>query len=627
VKFMTRTREVVRVVALVALVPGVLLLEPQVNVAQAAAAACNESGDTHIWWSPETPAAGQSLRLIAVHPAGGEATLVDASEKKPAPIATIRRAGPPPSYAGEVGNLRAGNRRIELRAGNKLLACRSIEVVAKGKDRPRRAVTDVFWKNTRAWDRDTEGFFAAWVESLFDAPTGEALSFRPLAPALRDPKRNFLFDHLALGEDDPKNKEVLRAEPDCADLPYFLRAYFAWKMGLPMGFRDCNRGSSTAAPTCGTLFTNSEPAEGKTTLGVMRTFLRKLGNTVHSGSARTALGDDATDLYPVPLDRAAMRPGTVYADPYGHVLLLVKWVPAEKGAGGLLFAVDGQPDGSVGRKRFWEGTFLFTSGDKSAGPGWKAFRPLVAAEASADAPAAAPTQLNNEALSKPAGSKPAFAPFSREQETLATDAFYARMAKLINPAGLPPKLAYEETLAALVEQLQTRVGSVDNGEVYAKQSKNAVIEMPEGPKIFETIGPWEDFATPSRDMRLIIAMKVLAGVGEKIEKHPDLFVLAGKSAAAARKEIEALHAQQTQERSIEYKRSDGSVQKLTVAELLGRRAGFEVAYNPNDCVEYRWGAPAGSPEMTTCTRRAPAAQQSRMEEYRPWFRDARRPPR
>ena len=30
--------------------------------------------------------------------------------------------------------------------------------------------------------------------------------------------------------------------PDCADLPYFLRAYFAFKMGLPYGYSKCSRG-------------------------------------------------------------------------------------------------------------------------------------------------------------------------------------------------------------------------------------------------------------------------------------------------------------------------------------------------------------------------------------------------
>ena len=52
-----------------------------------------------------------------------------------------------------------------------------------------------------------------------------------------------------------------------------------------------------------------------------------------------------------------------------------------------------------------------------------------------------------------------------------------------------------------------------------------------------------------------------------------------------------------------------------------------MAYNPNDCVELRWGAREGTPELATCKRRAPADQRARMEQYRSWFRDARRPPR
>ena len=76
--------------------------------------------------------------------------------------------------------------------------------------------------------------------------SAESLDFRPLHQALRDPARNFLYDYLGLREDDPKNKAAITATPDCADLPYFLRAYFAWKLGLPFGFRDCDRGHRRA---------------------------------------------------------------------------------------------------------------------------------------------------------------------------------------------------------------------------------------------------------------------------------------------------------------------------------------------------------------------------------------------
>ena len=42
-----------------------------------------------------------------------------------------------------------------------------------------------------------------------------------------------------------------------------------------------------------------------------------------------------------------------------------------------MLAVDAQPDNSVARKRFWEGTFLFAQ-TPSAGPGFKAYRTPLA---------------------------------------------------------------------------------------------------------------------------------------------------------------------------------------------------------------------------------------------------------
>jgi hypothetical protein len=49
-----------------------------------------------------------------------------------------------------------------------------------------------------------------------------------------------------------------------------------------------------------------------------------------------------------------------------------------------------------------------------------------------------------------------------------------------------------------------------------------------------------------------------------------------------------------------------------------------MAYNPNDCVELRWGAPANSDEASTCKRYAPAAQREKMSKYRAWFHERRR---
>src|SRR4030095_3019255 len=147
--------------------------------------------------------------------------------------------------------------------------------------------------------------------------------------------------------------------PDCADAPYFLRAYFAWKRGLPFAFRSCSRGAAGKAPSWGKLQgvlgapeAGADPAKPGE-LGVVQKFFRRtLAWGVHTGNGRTAYGDDDTDFYPLALSRRALRPGAIYADPYGHVFVLVELMDPEGDQPGVLYAIDGQPDGSITRKRF-----------------------------------------------------------------------------------------------------------------------------------------------------------------------------------------------------------------------------------------------------------------------------------
>lgn len=595
------------------------------------AGACVPADAAAIWWSPRDPVAGAPLRIVAVAESTREGTLQVRSPDgtTSTPPATLR-GGPPFSLALEIDKAAAGDYQIAWLTAGKTVACQPIAVAAANAPRPRSgdAGTDaqaggkgrLVWAAKRTWDRATENLYSAWIEQLFDAPADKSIDYRPLHQVLRDPTRNFLYGYLGLREDDATNKNAVPATPDCADLPYYLRAYFSWKLGLPFGSRDCDRGTDARPPRCQNFQSNEEAATSRDALSAVKAFFRRVMNRVQSGSARTALGDDETDYYPVKLDRNTLRPGVIYADPYGHVMVISKWIDQSDQHGGLLLAVDGQPDTSIGRKRFWEGTFLFTNETKSAGPGFKAFRPVVRNAAGAL------QTLPNSALgadSRPSGA----ARFSAEQAEMTADAFYTRMGAIINPHGLDAVAAYGETLDALVEQLQVRIGSVDNGEKYMRENRNPVVPMPEGAKIFETTGPWEDYATPSRDMRLLIAMNVLLALPERIVRHPELFVLGGKKPETVRAEIEALHRRRVTERAIEYKRSDGSPWKLTVAELLRRRANLEMAYNPNDCVELRWGASEGTPELGTCQRRAPDDQRQRMAEYRAWFHEAKRPPR
>ena len=76
------------------------------------------------------------------------------------------------------------------------------------------------------------------------------------------------------------------------------------------------------------------------------------------------------------LNRVLFVPGTVYADPYGHTLILIGRVQQTSDQPGILLSVDAQPDGTVGIKRFWKGNFLFNTSGVVGEPGFKAFRPI-----------------------------------------------------------------------------------------------------------------------------------------------------------------------------------------------------------------------------------------------------------
>ncbi|MCJ7582285.1 MAG: hypothetical protein MUP98_17360 [Candidatus Aminicenantes bacterium] len=497
--------------------------------------------------------------------------------------------------------------RISVTQNGERLFSTSFDVASKSASRKE---SPSIWSSTRQWSRDVENLYSAWLESLF-LDDEEGAYWGSLQDVLRDSKRNFLYNHLDLDED---NKLVM--EPDCADNPYFLRAYFSWKLGLPFGFHKCDWGGRLGVPLCTEWVSNQEPREyGDSDIQAFQTFLRSIMNTVHSGSARTALADNTTDLYPVKLTKKHLKPGVVFADPYGHTLNLVRWIPQTSEQSGKLIAVDAQPNGTISLKRFWQGTFLFTNRDVVGEPGFKAFRPIVETENSL-------RLLSNAEIAD----HPDYGNFSTEQNNLDQNSFYDTIDGLINPQPQDPVSVFRELHEAVFEQLKSRQIAIEKSEEYMKKTGNAVIPMPSGSGIFQTVGPWEDYSTPSRDMRVLIALDVLLDFPEKILRNPQVFQLSGnKTPQAVNVELVKLHNQLAQEYTISYSRSDGERQELTLAEIIDRMKALEMGYNPNDCMEIRWGAPKGSEESASCSRRAPADQIEKMLAYRRWFRDRVRP--
>jgi hypothetical protein len=608
------------------------------NDARAAttAAGCQDA-EVAVLAAPIAPWKGAPLRVLVAteQTLDGEFSLI-APDGSVAAKSHERLGGPPYFWIAEVAAPAAGTWHASLVRAGAPDGCRTITreiAVSVQKPPGPRATPASVWPIRNTWDRATENLFSAWIEKLFDAPLDTEPSWKAWHEVLRDRSRNLLFDYLGLGEDNV----TINLRPDCADFAYFLRAYFAFKMGLPFGYSNCSRSGkcyqwfniehpeATRPPPPPEQRTASADSDATAAvpapklLGTAPSFaqyLRIVGDVVHSGSVRVSGNDDNTDFYTIPLTQQALRPGTVYADPYGHVMMLVRRVPQSSSSAGILLAVDAEPDGTVARKRFWRGTFLFAHETSFGSAGFKHFRPIERGENGVL------RRLTNAQIAK----NPDYADFSLEQSQLAVDDFYDRMDAVMSPEPLDPFNAMKEAITALEEQVDTRVTSVENGRKY--QDGHGEVTMPDGPAIFSTTGAWEDFSTPARDFRLLIAIDVVRGYPDRVARHPERYAMpSGKNVADVKAELQNVLAAELAARKFSYTRSDSSAWTLALKDVVGRAGDLEMAYNPNDCVELRWGAPENSQEASTCKRHAPSAQRARMTNYRSWFRERHWPAR
>jgi hypothetical protein len=639
---------------------------PAPPVEPAAAGECpkirNRDRDVGIVISPARPAKGEALRIMAATLDGEEPLALRVElERSDDPIETeqLQRVGVPAATVAQFTPSVGG--RYEVIVGRDGVGLRCTSFTVREYHFSDDSVVDLstVWTNERSWTAAEEALYSAWIRELFSGPADQDLAWKALSEVTSDPARNLLHDHLGREEDHPSHGFTL--VPDCADTPYFLRAYWSFKRGLPFGFRKCSRGKKSA-PNCFDLRTNVDPPDRRPhwidppgTVAIVPVtdppvelpdnaavpthnekieyfFQRSIGWSVHTGNGRCAFGDSDSDLYPIALARRGLRPGIVYADPYGHILVLAELVAPRGSQPGILFAIDGQPDGSITRKRFWEGNFLWNQSDPSlGGSGFKAFRPIMNAAASGDRDANPELflQMNDETLA----ALQDYGDVSDMQQALSPTEFYDLMERLITPGERSPFAAQAEIVAALAEAVRVRVTSVNNGIEYHAAHGDEVIEMPWGHSVFETAGAWENFSTPARDLRLLIAIDVVAGFAAKVRRNPGAFGLDPVGEAEQFELTMRYLAEQREqlladpEHAITYARSDGSSWKLGLDQVVGRAAAFEAAYNPNDCPELRWGAPEGSDERSTCDRRAPQDQQIKMRYYRAWFADRRRPSR
>ncbi|MDE3114829.1 MAG: hypothetical protein KGL26_04430, partial [Pseudomonadota bacterium] len=133
---------------------------------------------------------------------------------------------------------------------------------------------------------------------------------------------------------------------DCADLPYILRAYYAWKRGLPFSYESEvePRGASRDiryTPSGNEVTARHDVLSGSTTGYAL---LETLRDAVSSATYRIHPDletPDEPDFYSPALKPGAIRPGTVIYDPNGHLATVYRIDPD-----GRIYYLDAHPDES-----------------------------------------------------------------------------------------------------------------------------------------------------------------------------------------------------------------------------------------------------------------------------------------
>ncbi len=442
-----------------------------------------------------------------------------------------------------------------------VIALETASEAASGRS-PLDEPTSRVWPPASRWNDRMDREWSVFIERL-----GAAVRDRRCTRVdrcLRDPTANSLYD--------PQTDARMRLDDiDCADLPYVLRGYYAFKRRLPFGFVSAVR-AHRARDIRYALDVYPTHWQSWNNFPRPRDVFHGAVDLAHSGMYRTPAEVEGGDFYPVRVTPATLRPGAIYYDPNGHVLVV-----AEVRADGVIHLIDGHPDGSLTWRRFGVG---YAIGSHRLGGGFKNFRPL---------------RWENHRLERTRNSELAdldpSAQWDRAQWTVAgvagTYHDWVRASMARADAPVDPVRDFREQVQGVCRELVDRASMIEESRASGLAAGPHPNYLPWN--IYGTTGDWETWSTPSRDARIRVLFRELRDV-----------VAAQPAGGTNRTAMRAIWNEETAraECSVRYTASTGGSVTLTMGEVLDRL--FALSFDPYHCPERRWGAPEGSAELARC---------------------------
>ncbi|MBI1366264.1 MAG: hypothetical protein GC153_09970 [Alphaproteobacteria bacterium] len=393
---------------------------------------------------------------------------------------------------------------------------------------------------------------------------------------------------------------------DCADMAYMLRAYYAWKNGLPFSYQSSMRTADGSSQDirysdAGNVVASRRDAVGREAISAPG-YIARIGEEVSTAMFRTdpvkGGGRSYDDFYPIEISRAAVRPGAVAYDIYGHVGIIYDVLDD-----GRIMLVASHPDNSVTRTTYGPN---FLQAKAALGAGLKAWRPvrLVGARRRSDG-----TYVGGHVRGAPNAEIPDFsmiqfdgnvagAPYAEFVYDGRTLSYYDFVRRSLAAPGFAynPVDELKHGLETICEGIRDRNAAVD-------RAIDAKVYLQPHPKrlpynIYGTYGQWEDYSTPSRDARLKVSFiemrRQVERLYERYLKHDPSVRYSGDDLPKA-----LLSAFVAEEKAcaIIYRRSDDTRVRLNLGNVMDRL--WDLSFDPYNCPERRWGAKGV--ELETCT--------------------------
>ena len=452
------------------------------------------------------------------------------------------------------------------------------------------------WRVVRtAWTESDERAFGEFVTAI-----GES-NCRTFDECLKGPWNIYRAS-------DPKGMYFYA---DCADLPYALRTYFAWKNGLPFSYVSAVAPIGASNDLRNSRYGNyavrrtDVVAQPDGAFPNARTVLTTVNNFISSAMYRFAPDvsrGELFDFYPVKIARGSIRPGTVIYDPNGHVAVVYK-VDDE----GRIRFIDTHPDNTLTRGSYGK---RFVRASPPMGAGFKNWRPmrLAGARQGADgtwvggrvvlAKDSEIADWSDEQFFGTESPKPAQWRAGRfVRDGVVLDYYdYVRQALALGDVDYDPVAETRLMVRELCDDLHYRVQAVDVAVAAGLHRQPQPQRLPDN--IYGTHGDWETYSTPSRDARLktsfVELRETVARFVAMAEADDPKLSYDGTD---IRRDLQAAYGEEAGACNISYTASNGEVRTMSFEDARSRV--FDFSFDPYHCPERRWGA-RDEAELATC---------------------------